>query len=70
MREPYVQATLAAVPFASSKIVYDRFHIMKHMNEAVDLVRRRKNRSLAEEGDDRLKRTKCLWITSKEHEPP
>ncbi len=42
---------------------------MKHMTEAVDVVRRRENRSLVEEGDDRLKRTKELWITSKENVP-
>ena len=68
--EPYVQAALEAVPLACSKIVYDRFHIMKHMTEAVDVVRRRENRSLAEDGDDRLKRTKHLWIASKENIPP
>ena len=70
MWEPYLQATLEAVPLASSKIVFDRFHIMKHMTEAVDVVRRRENRLLVENGDDRLKRTKYLWITSKENVPP
>ena len=43
---------------------------MKHMTEAVDVVRRRENRLLVENGDDRLKRTKYLWITSKENVPP
>ena len=42
---------------------------MKHMTEAVEFVRRRENRSLVEEGDDRLKRTKYRWITSKENVP-
>jgi transposase len=70
MWEPYLQATLEAVQLASSKIVFDRFHIMKHMTEAVDVVRRRENRLLVENGDDRLKRTKYLWITSKENVPP
>jgi transposase len=27
MWEPFVQATLEAVPLASSKIVFDRFHV-------------------------------------------
>ncbi|MFM8702721.1 MAG: transposase [Planctomycetia bacterium] len=31
MWEPFVQATLEAVPLASSKIVFDRFHVMQHM---------------------------------------
>jgi transposase len=70
MWEPYVQAALEAVPLASSKIVFDRFHIMKHMTEAVDVVRRRENRSLIADGDERLKRTKYLWIASRENVPP
>lgn len=65
MWEPYVQYTLEAVPLAASKIVYDRFHIVKHMTEAVDIVRTRQNRSLAGDADDRLKRTKYLGIASK-----
>ena len=40
------------------------------MTEAVDGVRWRENRALVEEGDDRLKRTKFRWITSKENVPP
>src|SRR5437868_8512695 len=35
MWEPYVRATLAGLPLAEGKIVFDRFHIMKQMNEAV-----------------------------------
>lgn len=34
------------------KIVFDRFHIMMHMNEAVDRVRQ-ENRALLAEGDER-----------------
>ena len=60
MWEPYVQAALEAFPLACSKIVYVRFHIIKHMTEVVDVVRRRENCSLAKEEDDRLKRTKYL----------
>jgi transposase len=70
MWEPYVQATLEAVPLASSKIVFDRFHVMQHMTEAVDVVRRRENRLLTAEDDDRLKGTKYLWISSKENVHP
>jgi len=40
MWEPYVQATLEALPLAKEKIVYDRFHIMQHMAGAVDKVRK------------------------------
>ena len=57
---PYVQATPEAVPVAFSKIVFDRFNIMQHMTEAVDVERRRENRLLITEDDDRLKGTKYL----------
>jgi len=54
---PYVKATMENVPLAADKIVFDRFHIMKHMNDAVDQVRRQEHRQLSEEGDDLLKGT-------------
>ena len=43
-------------------IVHDRFHISKHLNEAVDKVRRDENKSLKNEGDERLVGTKQLWL--------
>jgi transposase len=69
MWEPYVQATLAHVPDARRKIVFDRFHIMKQMTHAVDLVRRAENRELRSQGDDRLTRTRYLWLYSEENLP-
>jgi hypothetical protein len=38
MWAPYVQATRAQVPDADAKIVFDRFHCAKHLNEGVDRV--------------------------------
>ena len=64
MWEHYVQATLAQVPDARSKIIFDRFHIMKQMTHAVDLVRRAEARELRTLGDDRLARTRYLWLYS------
>lgn len=48
-------------------IVHDRFHISQHLNEAVDKVRRQENKSLLEEGDERLKGSKYLWLTNTEN---
>jgi len=70
MWEPYIQSTLEAVPLASSKIAFDRFHLMQDMTKAVDVVRRQENRLLIAEDDDRLKGTKYLWISSKEKVHP
>ena len=40
MWEAYRNSTLRFVPEAEDKIVYDNFHVAKHMNKAVDEVRR------------------------------
>ncbi|EIQ01289.1 transposase family protein, partial [Opitutaceae bacterium TAV1] len=44
------------------QIVHDRFHVSKHLNEAVDKVRRDEHRRLLEKGDESLKHTKFLWL--------
>jgi transposase len=62
MWEPYIQSTLAHVPEATEKIVFDKFHIAKHPHEAVDRVRRLEARLLRRAGDDRLVGTKYLWL--------
>ncbi len=69
MWEPYVQATLACVPLAREKIVFDRFHIMGHMNNAVDTVRKQEHRALMPDRDERLKGTKYLWLYAYENIP-
>ncbi|MGH7209128.1 MAG: ISL3 family transposase [Nitrospiraceae bacterium] len=69
MWEPYVQATLEHVPLAAEKIVFDRFHIMKHMNEAVDAVRREEHRTLTAQDDETLKGTKHWWLYGRENVP-
>jgi transposase len=69
MWEPYISSTLQHVPAAANKIVFDRFHVMKHMLEAVDAVRKAEHRSLQAEGDDTLKGTKFYWLFSEEKIP-
>ena len=70
MWEPSIKSTLEAVPLSSSKIVFERFHVMQHMTEAVGVVYRHENRRLTAEDDYRLKGTKYLWISSKENVHP
>jgi transposase len=62
MWEPYVQSTRAALPEANAKIVFDKFHVVKHLHDAVDLVRRAEHRALRRAGDDRLTGSKYLWL--------
>ncbi len=62
MWAPFIAATRAHVPEADEKIVFDKFHIAKHLGDAVDRVRRRENRELRAQGDDRLVKTKYWWL--------
>jgi transposase len=61
---PYIASTREHVPDADSRIVFDKFHIAQHLGRAVDEVRRAENRELVAQGDDRLKKTRYLWLTN------
>jgi transposase len=65
MSAPYVSAIKKLLPHAD--IVHDKFHISKHLNEAVDLVRRQDHRKLLKQKDTRLTGTKFLWLKGMEH---
>jgi transposase len=67
MSAAYVQAARQVIPLAEEKIVHDRFHVMQLATKAVDQVRRAEHRELLARGDDRLSKTKYVWITSQEH---
>jgi len=54
---------------SQADIVYDRFHVSKHLNEAVDKVRRKENKALQQLDDDSLKGTKQLWLFAPENMP-
>jgi len=60
MWEPFVSSVAQWAPGA--EIVHDKFHVAKHLNEAVDRVRRQENRTLRADGDDRLVGSKHLWL--------
>lgn len=62
MWQPYIQSTVAALPDGSNKIVIDRFHVAQLLTRAVDRTRRAEHRVLTAEGDERLKKTRYLWI--------
>ena len=65
----YIGACREQVPQADEKMVFDRFHIMQHVGKGVDQVRKQENKDLSEQGDDRLKRSKYLWLYSAENMP-
>jgi transposase len=66
----YYAATVAHVPGAAEKIVFDRFHVSKHMGDAVDEVRRAESAELAAIGAGfLLKGTRYDWLRSEENVP-
>jgi transposase len=65
----YINAVCGSLPEGREKIVFDRFHIMKLMNEAVDKVRREEHKRLTEEGGSILTGTKFLWLYAEERLP-
>lgn len=62
MWEPYISTTRELVPGADQKIVFDRFHVSRYVNDAVDKVRRQEHKILQSRGDESLKGTKYLWL--------
>ena len=65
MSSAYEEATHEMAPQA--EIVHDKFHVSKHLNEAVDQVRRAENKDLQSRKDDRLKRTRQLWLFAEDN---
>ena len=70
MWAPYIEATREQLPEADEKIVFDKFHIVKHLSDAVDKVRRQENKILRKEGDDTLVGTKYQWLVNPANRAP
>ena len=71
MWDPYIRATREGLPHGSDRVVFDRFHIMREMTTAVDLVRKQEHRALRRAGDGAsvLSGSKYLWLYSAERLP-
>jgi transposase len=69
MWEPFASSVRQHLEDADNKIVFDKFHIMKYMVEAVDTVRKAENRTLTSQGDKSLTGSKYLWMYSSEKLP-
>lgn len=67
MWDPYIAATRDCLPQAD--IVFDRFHMVRLVTEAVDKVRRQEQKLLTEQGDETLKKTRFLWLANEENIP-
>ncbi len=69
MCEPFSLSVRSILPDPESKIVLDRFHIAKHMVDAVNEVRKQEHRLLLREGYCTLTRSKYLWLFNEEKIP-
>jgi transposase len=63
MLPAYANAVANQTP--NAELVHDKFHVAKHLGEAIDQVRRAENKALQAEDDDRLKGTRQLWLFNK-----
>ena len=69
MWDPYIAATKDLVPDAETKIVFDRFHVIRQVTDALDKVRRQEHKILLAKGEECLKGTKHLWLMNEEKIP-
>ena len=60
MWDPYIKTIKERAPQAI--LVFDKFHIIKHLLEAVDKVRKEEVRILENTEDNPLKKTKYIWL--------
>jgi transposase len=67
--DPYLASIREHVPGAEDKLVFDRYHLMRHLVQAVDKVRKQEHRELKREGLGVLAGTKYLWLYSQENLP-
>lgn len=69
MWRPYIKSVAAHFPGGIGAIVHDPFHIIQHMNKAVDEVRRGELRVLSDEDAKALKGTRQMWLYGFERLP-
>jgi transposase len=69
MWKPYISAVTKHVPYAEERICFDKFHVAKHLGDAVDSVRRGEQREQAAHGDRSLVGTKFTWLKNPERLP-
>lgn len=65
MWKAFANAVKKVLPHAS--IAHDRFHIAKHLNEAVDKTRRSEHARLDKEGASPLAKSRYLWLKNPEN---
>lgn len=70
MWRPFINSALKSLPQGASAVTHDPFHIVQHMNKAVDAVRRREQPLLGADAGKALKGTRFMWLYGFENLPP
>jgi len=65
MWDPYIKSITEHAPDAI--LVFDKYHIITHLNKAVDTVRKEEYREKKETNPDLLKGTKYIWLKNPEN---
>lgn len=69
MWKPYINSVESNLPSGKQAITHDPFHIIQHMNKAVDTVRRQEANLLPHEEAKALKGTRQMWLYGFENLP-
>lgn len=70
MWKPYIASVRQHVPEADRKIAFDRFHVVKHLVDAVDKVRRAEHRELLVDGNPSLTGVRFVFLTNADRLSP
>lgn len=65
MWQPYIDIIKEHLPQAT--LIFDKFHIVQHLNQAVDAVRKEEVRELQKSNPDLLKRSRYLYLKNPEN---
>ena len=67
MWRPYIDVVKGHVEDAESKTCFDHFHVSSYFTKGVNDVRKAEHRELRASGDDRLAKTRYLWLKNEEN---
>jgi transposase len=67
MSKALLSSLKSNLPGWEGKVVHDRFHLVQHMNNAVNETRKQEHAALSKKKDERLKGTRQLWLHAEEN---
>jgi transposase len=65
MWQPYID--LIEERFPNATLIFDKFHIVQHLNRAVDEVRKEEARELKKSNPELLQKTRYIWLKNPEN---